>query len=79
MDIASSDLIHVRDLYSQGQYCGALEAANVFGPLRSWNGTPARLLGGRLAIQLGAPEYGRAYEERIPITRRILTDLGILD
>lgn len=31
------------------------------------------------AIQLGAPEYGRAYDERIPITRRILTDLGILD
>ena len=31
------------------------------------------------AIQLGASEYGRAYEERIPITRRILTDLGILD
>lgn len=31
------------------------------------------------AIQLGAPEYGRAYEERIPITRRILTDLGIID
>ncbi|CAH2030622.1 penicillin-binding transpeptidase domain-containing protein [Trichlorobacter ammonificans] len=31
------------------------------------------------AIQLGAPEYGRAYDERIPITRRILKDLGILD
>lgn len=31
------------------------------------------------AIQLGAPEYGPAYEARIPIARKILTDLGILD
>lgn len=31
------------------------------------------------AIQLAAQEYGRAFEERIPITRKILTDLGILD
>ncbi|WP_202839156.1 class D beta-lactamase [Luteimonas saliphila] len=31
------------------------------------------------AIQLGAPDYGRAYDERIPITKRILVDLGILD
>jgi beta-lactamase class D len=30
------------------------------------------------ALQLGAVDYGRAFEERIPITRAILTELGVL-
>ena len=30
------------------------------------------------ALQIGAADYGRAYDQRIPITRAILTDLGIL-
>jgi beta-lactamase class D len=30
------------------------------------------------ALQLGAPDYGRALKERIPLTRKILTELGIL-
>ena len=30
------------------------------------------------ALQLGAPDYGRAFKERIPLTRKILTELGIL-
>lgn len=31
------------------------------------------------ALQLGADDYGRSYEARVPLTRRILADLGILD
>ncbi len=31
------------------------------------------------ALQMGAKDYGRAYSERIPISRAILTELGILD
>jgi beta-lactamase class D len=30
------------------------------------------------ALQIGAHEFGRAYEGRIPISRAILTDLGVL-
>jgi beta-lactamase class D len=31
------------------------------------------------ALQMGAADYGRAYSERIPIARKILTELGILN
>jgi beta-lactamase class D len=31
------------------------------------------------AVQLGAKDFGRAYSERVPISRAILTELGILD
>ncbi|MCS7020374.1 MAG: tetratricopeptide repeat protein [Gemmataceae bacterium] len=33
--------------------------ARQFAPLRYWQGTPARLLAGRLAMQLGAPRLGQ--------------------
>jgi beta-lactamase class D/beta-lactamase class D OXA-10 len=32
-----------------------------------------------VALQIGAKDYGRAYSERIPISRAILTQLGILN
>src|SRR5207302_652472 len=59
MNIASADVARIRDLYGQGRYLLAYEAASAFGPVRQWAGTPARLIGGRLAIQLGAPKLGR--------------------
>jgi beta-lactamase class D len=31
------------------------------------------------ALQMGAKDYGRAYSQRIPISRAILAELGILD
>jgi beta-lactamase class D len=31
------------------------------------------------ALQIGAGDYGRAYSERVPISRAILTELGILN
>ena len=59
MDLAATDLMHIRDLYSQGLYRRAYDAAMAVGPIRQWTSTPARLIGGRLAIQLGAPILGR--------------------
>ncbi len=59
MEIAPADLANIRELYTQGRYRQAHEAASAFGPIRSWTSTPARLIGGRLAIQLGAPTLGR--------------------
>ncbi|MDB5311691.1 MAG: hypothetical protein JWO38_5893, partial [Gemmataceae bacterium] len=59
MDIAPADVARIRELYSQGRYRLAYDQAAGFGPFRAWAGTPARLIGGRLAIQLGAPKLGR--------------------
>ena len=59
MEIAPADLTRVRELYTQGRYRQAHDAATELGPLRAWSGTTARLIGGRLAIQLAAPKLGR--------------------
>ena len=59
MDIPSADLTRIRELYGQGRYRQALAAAEPFGPIRGWSGPAARLLGGRLAIQLGGPKLGK--------------------
>ncbi|MBA4067880.1 MAG: hypothetical protein C0501_30105 [Isosphaera sp.] len=59
MDLAPADLARIRDLYARGLYRRAHDAAAAVGPYRGWDGTPARLIGGRLAIQLGAPILGR--------------------
>src|SRR5829696_5305633 len=59
MEIAPADLTRVRELYTQGRYRQAYDAATALGPLREWSGTAARLIGGRLAIQLAAPKLGR--------------------
>lgn len=59
MDLAPADLTRIRELYSQGYYRRAYDAAMAVGPIRQWTGTAARLIGGRLAIQLGAPILGR--------------------
>ncbi len=59
MEIAPAELTRVRELYTQGRYRQAHDAATALGPLREWSGTTARLIGGRLAIQLAAPKLGR--------------------
>ncbi len=59
MEIAPAELTRVRELYTQGRYRQAHDAATTLGPLREWSGTAARLIGGRLAIQLAAPKLGR--------------------
>jgi len=58
MELSFSDLSAVRDLYYRGLYRQAYQSAADFGPLREWRGPAARLMAGRLAIQLGAPKLG---------------------
>jgi len=59
MEITTAELAPIRDLYTRGLYIQALRIAERFGPFEEWSNTPARLLGGRLAIQLGAARLGR--------------------
>lgn len=59
MDPSPASLSHIRDLYSQGLYRQAYDVAMAISPIRQWASTPGRLIGGRLAIQLGAPTLGR--------------------
>jgi tetratricopeptide (TPR) repeat protein len=59
MEIPTADLAPIRELYARGLYIQALRVAERFGPLRAWSNTAARLMGGRLAIQLGAARLGR--------------------
>jgi len=59
MEIPSADLAPIRELYGRGMYVQALRVAERFGPFHKWSNTSARLLGGRLAIQVGAARLGR--------------------
>lgn len=59
VDPVSSDIARLREFYSRGCYRQAYDAASAFGVMRHWQETPARLIGGRLAMQVGAPKLGR--------------------
>src|SRR5687768_5533606 len=59
MDLTPADLGRIRELYGRGLYRQALAVGERFGPPRAWAGPAARLLAGRLALQLGAPKLGR--------------------
>src|SRR5215218_3747895 len=59
MIIASDQLCQILDLYERGLFLQAYTLAVALGPLHEWQGTEARLLAGRLAMQLGAPRLGR--------------------
>jgi tetratricopeptide (TPR) repeat protein len=59
MEPSAAEIAQLRELYSQGRYMQAWALAQRFAPLRSWRGTSARLIAGRLAMQLGAPKLGR--------------------
>src|SRR5690242_3470124 len=53
-------LPEVRDLYERGLYVQAYRRGEeAFGPLRTWAGTDARVMAGRLAMQLGDMRLGR--------------------
>lgn len=59
IEIPTAELAPIRELYGRGLYLQALQRAQSFGPFTEWSNTAARLLGGRLVIQLGAPRLGR--------------------
>lgn len=44
----------IREHYDAGRYCSAASAAEPWGPAGDWDGPAARVLGGRLAGNLGA-------------------------
>lgn len=58
MEIPQTDLAPIRELYGKGLYLQAWKHAEALGPVREWTNPAARLLGGRLVIQLGAPRLG---------------------
>lgn len=58
-EIPDADVHRLAELYECGQYIQAYEHARRFGTMDRWLGTSARLIGGRLAMHLGAPRLGR--------------------
>lgn len=61
MHVSSEQLQQVLDLYQAGQYLRAYEFAQTIGPLAKWdNSADARVLAGRLAMNLGGARLGRA-------------------
>jgi cellulose synthase operon protein C len=70
------DLLHITELYERGLCLQAWEAARAFGNPTAWIGTEARVLAGRLAMNLGAVHLGcrlhmRAYhrDPKSPLAR----------
>lgn len=59
MDLTPADLAPIRELYTAGRYRTAHAAGARFGPYRTWQGPGGMILAGRLAMQLGAPKFGR--------------------
>lgn len=59
MFISPTQLKPIKNLYDQGLYLQAYDAAILLAPLGEWNGTEALLLAGRLAGMLGAPKLMR--------------------
>jgi tetratricopeptide (TPR) repeat protein len=57
-------LREVRELYDAGRYVSAYRRGQALGPLQGWQGTSARVLAGRLALNIGAPRLGRALQIR---------------
>lgn len=64
MELSAEDLAPVQALYDRGLYLQAYALAVKRAPLREWRGTPARVLAGRLAGNLGAPRLGRVLHFR---------------
>ncbi len=62
--VASDDLRRVLDLYEDGFSLQAYHLARTFGPLENWSGTAARIVAGRLAMNLGAPRLAVAHHLR---------------
>ena len=59
MDLTPADLAPIKELYAAGRYLAAHAAGAGFGPYRTWRGPGGMVLAGRLAMQLGAPKFGR--------------------
>ena len=58
VEVPAAVLEAVAELYRRGLYIQAHAVAKEFAPLRTWRNTAARLLGGRLAMNIGSPRLG---------------------
>ncbi len=58
VEIPAVDLLQIREHYEKGLVRKALDLSLTFGPLESWVGASAQIMGGRIAINLGAPRIG---------------------
>jgi cellulose synthase operon protein C len=61
---SADDLSRIKELYERGLCLQAYELARQFGDLSGWPGTEARILAGRLAMNLGAADLGRRLHMR---------------
>jgi cellulose synthase operon protein C len=61
MQIPVETLHHVQALYDRGLHLQAYQAAIAHVPLNEWRGTAARILAGRIALQVGGQRRGYAY------------------
>jgi cellulose synthase operon protein C len=61
MQISVETLHHVQALYDRGLHLQAYQAAISHAPLSEWRGTDARILAGRIALQVGGQRRGYAY------------------
>jgi cellulose synthase operon protein C len=57
--VPAAALEEIRELYERGLYLQAHALGQPFGPLEQWAGTDARVLAGRLAMQLGGDKLAR--------------------
>lgn len=57
----ASDLDAIRDLYARGLFLQAYHRAVALAPLQDWRGPAARVLAGRLAMNLGAPRLAMGH------------------
>lgn len=62
--VRSEDLAAVRELHESGLTLRAYEQSRSWGPLQEWKGTEARVLAGRMAVQLGNMRLGRTLHLR---------------
>ena len=59
MTVGTDQLRQILDLYHEGKMLRAYDAAQAIGPMTHWQGAAARIVAGRLAMNLGAPKAGR--------------------
>ena len=64
MNITSTQLERVRELYLDGYYLQAYRQAETICPLAEWEGTEAMLWAGRLANNLGSYQLGRKLHQK---------------
>lgn len=62
--LSSERLAELRDLHERGLSLQAFERSRDLGPLHTWQGTEARVVAGRLAVQWGAMRQARVLHAR---------------